>query len=153
MPTIDQIRTAIAAKISAVPDAGKVHSFERFAKSEKDFRAMYEFNGQVRGWNVRRIGRVEKSPAVSLNSVVNKWRISGFMSLSDAEQSELVFDRLIEAMTDAFIADESLGGVVLSTTPEGQETAGLQLEDSGPVMFAGVLCHSARLILYTWHMR
>lgn len=69
------------------------------------------------------------------------------MSLDDETQSELAFDNLIEAARDAFREDETIGGAVETTTVDGQ--AGLQLDDSGPSMFAGVLCHHARLSLAT----
>jgi hypothetical protein len=154
MPTrLDQIRAAIAAKIAAVPDAGKVHEYERFAKGAKDFAALYQHNGQIRGWNIRRLTKAEKSPVIGKYNVINKWRISGFMSLEDATASEIVFDNLVEAVCDAFRTDETLGGVVASTVLESPDVAGIQVEDSGPVMFAGVLCHSARLVLYTWHIQ
>jgi len=134
MPTLAQIRDAIAATMVAVPDIGK-----------------YDHQGQIRGWNIRRLSRSEKSTAVGISHVVNKWRISGFMSLSDADESELAFDGLLEDLCAAFRADETLGGLITGTVLENPNVAGLQIEDSGPVMFAGVLCHSARGILYTWH--
>lgn len=151
MPTLEQIRAAIVSQIESVADIGPVHGFERFAKGEKDFRALYAYNGQVCGWHVRRITRREIAPAVGSSTVVNKWRIRGFMSLEDAASSELVFDGLIEALCDAFRADQTLGGLIFSMTPDGQTVSGLQLDDSGPVMFAGVLCHSGSLTLHTVH--
>jgi hypothetical protein len=153
MPTLMQIRDAIALKIATVPEIGQVHRFERFAKGEKDFRTQYEHNGQVRGWNVRRISRTETSPALGISNIVNKWRISGFMSLEDATGSELVFDDLVEALCQKFRDDETLGDLIAGTVLENPNVAGIQVEDSGPVMFAGVLCHSARLVLYTWHIQ
>lgn len=153
MPILDQIRNAIAAKLASVTDIGKVHAFERFAKGEKDFRTLYEHNGQVRGWNIRRLTKAETSPALGVTSVLNKWRISGFMSLEDSAGSELVFDNLVEAVCDAFRNDETLGGLIAGTVMDNPNVAGIQVEDSGPVMFAGVLCHSARLVLYTWHIQ
>lgn len=151
-PTHTQIRNAIAAVISGVTDIGKVHKFERFSKGEKDFRTQYDYNGQVRGWNVRRISRSETPVAVGVHNVISRWRISGFMSLSDADESELVFDTLLDDLCSAFRADETLGDVVASTVLDNPNVAGLQIEDAGPVMFAGVLCHSARGILHTWHI-
>ena len=152
MPTLTQIRDAIAAKMETVANIGPVHKFERFAKGEKDFALMYKFNGQIRGWNIRRIKRTSNSPALGITNVVNMWRISGFMSMHDADQSELAFDGLLEDLCAAFRADETLGGLIAGTVLENPVVAGLQIEDSGPVMFAGVLCHSARGILYTWHI-
>lgn len=152
MPTLTQIRDAIAAKMATVADIGKVHKYERFAKGEKDFRLLYEHQGQIRGWNIRRLTRAENSQVMGESNVINRWQIRGFMSMSDADASELVFDGLVEGLCAAFRADETLGGLIMSTViPTMGNLAGLQEEDSGPVMFAGVLCHSARLILHTWH--
>lgn len=152
-PTLNQIRDAIAAAMATIPDIGKVQKFERFAKAEKEFKVFYEHQGQIRGWNIRRITRNENSQGLGISNVVNKWRISGFMSMADADASELVFDDLVEAVCAKFRADEMLGGLIAGTWLENPNVAGVQVEDSGPVMFAGVLCHSARLILYTWHIQ
>lgn len=154
MTTLTQIRDAIAAKVATVAAIGQVHKYERFAKGEKDFRLLYEFNGQIRGWNIRRLTRAENSRMMGESDVINRWQIRGFMSMADADASELVFDGLVEDLCAAFRADETLGGLIASTVmPTMNNLAGLQEEDSGPVMFAGVLCHSARLVLYTWHMQ
>ena len=150
--TLAQIRDAIAAKMATVENIGIVHKYERFAKGEKDFRTLYDFNGQILGWNIRRITRVETSQMFGSSEIVNKWRVRGFMSLADALSSELTFDGLVEDLCAAFRADETLGGLINSTViPAQGNIAGLQEEDSGPVMFSGVLCHSASLALYTWH--
>lgn len=151
MPTLDDIRNAIVTTIATVPNIGHVHGFERFAKAEKDFRTLYESGGKILGWNVRRISKTETSGAIGRWSVTNKWLIKGFMGLDDSGNSEPIFDRLIEAIGDAFRIDETLGGVVDSTVLENPNVAGIQVEDAGPVMFAGVLCHSARLALFTRH--
>jgi hypothetical protein len=75
------------------------------------------------------------------------------MSLDDAAASELVFDDLIESIRDAFAADETLGGTVAQcAVPDdgsGNGESGIQLDDTGPAMFAGVLCHVCRLGLNT----
>lgn len=150
-PTLDDIRNAIAGKIAAVPNIGKVYAYERFAKAEKDFRTLYASGGSILGWNVRRASKTETSSAPGRWWVTNKWVIKGFLSLDDAAESELVFDGLVEAIGDTFRDDVTLGGVVDSTVLQNPNVAGIQVEDSGPVMFAGVLCHSARLALHTRH--
>lgn len=153
MSTLAQIRAAIAAKLRAVTDIGQVHDWERYAAQQGDFRGLYttEIGGvkQVRGWHLRRIATSETSPAVGRNVVTHEWEIRGFCALDDARQTETVFDTLIEAVRDAFRLDETLGGVVASTVTE--EIAGAQVEESLPVLFAGVLCHSVRLRLATRH--
>lgn len=149
MPTISQIRDAIAGKIAAVPGSGVVHGFQRYAKREADFRQLYEDAGTIRGWYVRRTGTDESSGALGRTTVVHRWRVQGYRALDDATQSERDFDELVETVRDAFRADETLGGVV-ATTVVGEQ-AGLQVEDSGPVMFAGVLSHGVRCALLTRH--
>lgn len=152
MPALAQIRSAIVLKMNGIANIGQVHDYERFAKREADFKALFEWAGppkQIRGWIVRRITKTERSEALGRVAVTNEWQIRGYMSFDDASASEKTFDDLVEAIADAFRADENLDGVVDSIVVD--EVAAIQLEDSGPVMFAGVLAHSARLRLLTRH--
>lgn len=147
--TLEQIRAAIVAKMETVDDIGRVHGFERYAREQKRFLELYkpELHDEIRGWFVRRVGTVGTSPALTRHSALHRWRISGFMSLDDERQSEVAFDTLIEALRAAFRADETLNGLIGGMS-DGR-VSGLQLDESQPVSFAGVLCHSARLTLYT----
>lgn len=145
--TIDAIRTAIVAQLTGVAGVGTVHRFQRYAHKQSDFKTFYESDGKVLGWFVRRISTAEREDTNTYNKVIHRWRIEGVMSLDDATESEVAFDALIEAVRDAFRNDETLGDVVETTVVDGQ--AGLQLDDSGPAMFAGILCHHARLSLAT----
>lgn len=153
MPTVEQIRTAIADKIAAVADAGRVHAWQRYAPNNTEFRALYvaSIGGaeQLRGWHVRRVATQETSDALGRYVVTHRWEIRGYLGLDDAAQTERTFDTLIEALRDAFRTDETLGSLVASTVVD--EGAGLQLDEHVPVMFAGTLAHMARLTLYTRH--
>ena len=149
MPTIAQIRAAIVAKLAAVPEIGVVHDYERWAKREADFAVLYVSGGQVRGWHVRKLSTRRQSPARGRYIVTHRWQIRGFMALDDAAATEKTFDDLVEAVELAFQADTDLGGVVGITIVDDE--AGIQVVESIPVLFAGVLCHSARLILNTRH--
>lgn len=144
---IQDIRAAIVAKLRTLPDIGVVHDYERFARGEKDFRDLYQTGDRILGWHVRRVATTEKSPVLGRWYTSHDWEIRGFMGLDDAGQSEIVFDGLIEAIREAFRLDETLGIAGLFTVDA--DSAGVQLADSGPVMFGGVLCHSARLTLRT----
>ena len=148
MSQIDQIRDAIAARLALVPNIGRVHTFERYAKDHPAFRPMFVTeSGQMLGWTIRRVRTEERVVDSLTHAVVDRWRIVAVMGLEDAQESELAFDAMIETVRDQFRLDETLGGVVDTTTVD--DLAGLQLEDSGPAMFAGILCHSARLSLST----
>lgn len=144
------VRAAIVARIAAVPDVGVVHDHEPYAADMGALRAMYlvEIGGEpvLRGWFVRRVAR-DREIEGAHRSVVDEWQIRGFMALSEAAGSEHAFDELIEALAAQFDADEDMQPVWLDT--RAGDLAGLQLLESKPVLFAGVLCHMADCRLFT----
>lgn len=152
-PTYEQIVDAIEAVMNTVSGLGKVHDYERYAERTSDFRTLYEFDNagskEVRGWFIRRVTRRERSEYNGRYAVVSTWRIQGYRSFVDAQASEKLFNAQLENLCTAFRNDETLGGVVDSTIVG--EDAGLQVIDSGPALFAGVLCHAANCRLTTRH--
>lgn len=153
MPTLDEIRAAIKAKIESVADAGKVHDYERFADKLNDLKTLYiAGDGKLRGWHVRRFSTRETSAAIGTYVVTHRWQIRALQAIEDGDASEKAFDTRIEALRTAVRDDEGLGRTDLTTVLD-DGTAGIQVDDSGPAMFAGVLCHFARLTLYTRHQQ
>lgn len=151
MTAVAAIRAAIVATLRSVPGIGVVNDHERYAKAVDGLRALYVPSGeqQLRGWWVRRVKLAERDRVLPRSIEYTQWRIQGVMALDDASASELAFDDLIETARAAFRANDTLGGTVSQCAlPDGSE-AGLQLLDAGPVNFAGVLCHGARLSLTT----
>lgn len=151
MPTLATIRAAIKAKMLTVADIGQVHDYERYARRDADFAALFLTGAQIRGWVVRRVSRSESAPFNGREVVRNRWRVSGYMALDDSAATEKTFDDLVEALIAAFKADQELGGIVHTLIDDENDRIGLQLDESTPVLFAGVLCHSARLSLVTMH--
>ncbi len=153
MPEAADIRTAIVSVMERIPGIGMVHSYERYADKQSDFKQFYTLRRDgtdtICGWFIRRLSRAESSDSLGRVVVVMGWRIQGYMGLVDSQESELAFDGLIDALVAAFRADETLGGVVDSTIVGSD--AGLQIEDTGPVMFAGVLCHAVQGRLMSRH--
>lgn len=148
--SVSTIRTALAALISDIPNIGRVHAFERYAVQSAQLVELYvaEIDGeaQLRGWYIRRVKTVEERQGKHAWMDTHTWMVRGFMALSDADQSELVFDGLIEAVRDALRA--YLAGLGAPTLELGEEQ-GPQVAQSGPVMFAGKLCHSVTITLRT----
>ena len=146
------IRTAIAAILSTVPDVGAVHEFERHAKNENELKALYmspDLN-IIRGWFVRREAQQTVGLHHDRDVRVIKWVLMGWSVFDDKTASEVAFDSLIDQIIDTFKADDTLGGTVAQCSePVADGLAGIQVEDQGPVQFAGVLCHAARLTLTT----
>lgn len=146
-------RAAVVAKLRSVDSVGVVHPEEPFARQEAAFRALYGWDDgygtkQLRGWFVRRTNTAERE--LGLGRVMNTftWAVRGFMALDSDRESGQVFDELIEAIRKSFRLDPQLSGTV-DPGPLGDRT-GVQVTDAGPVMFAGVLCHSASLSLQTF---
>jgi hypothetical protein len=156
MTTLATIRAAIAAKIATVANIGVVNDFERYTQQMSDLKTLFVANigGSeiLLGWNIRRVTKRTVFVAIGRHAVYNAWRIRGFMALNDDAASEKTFDDLIEALCDAFLADDTLGAAVFSSINPQNNEAGLQLIDSKPVLFAGVLCHHALLGLTTEHL-
>lgn len=150
--SLSVVRAAIVAAMNTVPEIGVVQPFERYAHDLAKLKQLYfsATHQQLRGWYVRRLTTSENGilPPRYLEAVT--WRIQGFMALDDAASSELVMDELIESLRAVFRADRTLGGTVTKTgrlQPNAER--GLQLVDSGPVLFGGVLCHGARFTILT----
>lgn len=152
MSYLDDIRTALVALVAAVPDAGIVHPYQRYAASLPALKELYvsDIGGgpKLRGWYVSRIAVRESSVAPGCHEVVNDWLIRGYMALEDVTGSEIVFDNLVEAIRDRLRGDDTLG-LFGTTVFENEETSGAQAPEIGPVMFAGVLCHAARIAIST----
>lgn len=142
----EAIRAAIVARLRSVPGIGQVYDYERYAADQAAFRAVYARAGKLLGWHVRRVGRHEQ---VDFNLVDTDWEIRGYMAMDDAAASELAFDALLDAIFDAWRADPTLGDKVFWPKDDGAMVP--DLADSGPAMFAGVLCHACRLRLTTRH--
>ena len=150
-------RAAIVAQLQAIAGIGVVHGYERYAAREGDFRTLYlaDLGGgvqQIRGWNVRRTATKEVSSTLGISLRVVSWSITGYMALDDAGASEIAFDALIEAVCDGFRSHPVLGGAVADLrdlSGDGSETYGIQVTNTEPVLFSGVLCHRAQLALTT----
>lgn len=153
--SVAQIRTAIVTTLSSVMDVGVVHDRERYAVDQARLKQLYWSTrlNQLRGWYVRRLQTSEFGELRQTSVERIRWRLVGLMTFDDAAASELVFDELLERVRDTFRVDDTLGGTVAQCSiPEdggGATESAIQIEDSGPAMFAGVLCHVARLGLNT----
>jgi hypothetical protein len=152
MTTLAAHRAAIVATLRAVANVGHVHDEEPYAREQAAFQSFYAWadgtgKKQLRGWYVVRTATRETTLGVGRVVNVHTWRIRGFMALQPPG-SGVAFDDLVEAMRKPFRDDETLGGVCEPGPTQPQ--TGLQVVDSGPVMFTGVLCHSATLTLQTY---
>jgi hypothetical protein len=148
------IRSAIVTVLATVPDIGRVQPYERYAKDQQKLKEFYfsEDHDSIRGCHVRRLS-VSRTGRIDDEVEHTRWRILLLMAISDAEESEIAFDELIDRIASTFAAEDGLLETVdqcsVPADGGGSADAGIQLDDSGPAMFGGVLCHAARLTLNT----
>lgn len=149
--TTEAVRAAIVATLKTVPGMGAVHDRERYASQQTALQALYvvqtDEGKQLHGWFVRRLGFSAKQWAPRQRLVRTRWQLRGFMALKDETASEIAFDAVIDGVRRAIDVDPTLGGAVFGTSLDDE--IGAQLAASGPVMFAGVLCHAADMTLIT----
>jgi hypothetical protein len=146
-------RAAVFATLAAVPDIGIVYQYERFATAIDRLRAFYysPTHAQLRGWFIRRVQIADVSVVKPRRTVMERFQLRGFMALDDDAGSELLMQALVDAIRDTFRADPTLGGTISkqgALSPGAEQ--GVRLDDFGPVMFGGVLCHGVRLSLTTY---
>ena len=157
--TLTASRAALLALLRAVPAIGVVHACERYASSEQGFKQAYLYthadpaadafgaDPHIRGWYVRRTATAE----VNANGrILNEhtWTVRGYLSFKGAIDSELIFDDTVERMREAVRVYGTLGLPGLLGASVAEER-GMQVASAGPVLFAGVLCHSAILEVKT----
>jgi len=160
MSTLSAHRAAIAAALASVPAIGIVHERERHAQSNGAFLALYVYTPpagstpqepHIRGWWLRRSATAEHSPNLHRHVNVHTWTVHGYLAFRDADATELVLDDLVEQFRAVVRADPTFGGVCQPGPLALDDAAdGVQVLDAGPVVFAGVLCHSVVLQLKTW---
>ncbi|WP_127088329.1 phage tail terminator protein [Aquabacter cavernae] len=139
------VREALVALLEQIPNIGRVHGYERFGKTEKDFLALYATDGMVRGWRVSRPASGRRALLSGRTLVTDRWVVVGMLGLKDEDESEIVACDLADAVIAAERSDPTLGGVVRGVSVDG--ATGMQLVTIEPVMFAGVLCHRVTLTL------
>ena len=149
MSSSAQIRTAILTVLQGVSGIGLVYERQRYSKSSKTLMEFYVQGGVLQGGFISRKGFKKVSPEGHTFTVLTTWEIDLFRAFQESGDSELAFDAVIDSIDEAFIADQTLGGVVAATVTE--EQAGIRLLTSQPAMFAGVLVHYAKLSLITEH--
>lgn len=145
-------RAALYAILQTVPGIGVVHAYERMAADLSKLKQLYfsPAHQQIRGWFIRRVSVRETGILIPAYLEVVEWQIRGFMALDDSASTELVMDDLIEVVRDTLRGNQTLNATVLKLGLLGAKTdRGLQLQDFGPYLFGGVLCHGAKLSLVT----
>ena len=142
----DPVRGKIKEVMEEVPGVGVVNGYERYSKRKHELLKHYQADGRVKGWFIRRARKIIRRDG-SDKTVAIHWQIHGFWSLEDEDGTEEKLAELVDDLIETFATKPDLDGVVTEINDGNQY--GLAQDESGPVMFAGVLCNSVRLSLVT----
>ncbi|MEE9274873.1 MAG: hypothetical protein V3V62_06160 [bacterium] len=153
-----EIAAAIAAEVSSVADAGRVHTHQRWAADLSKYLDLFRWEApggedQIRGWMITREGAREElgsfagsgggfTPA-GLNRRTHTFLLFGIMGFEDAAASELPFQDLIEGVCDRFRGAEALrlrGKVKSLERLQPPQVDLIELRT-----FGSVLCHIAEI--------
>lgn len=136
------IAEKLAARIAAVPNVGKVHSYQRHVNDPEQRHALFKdtANERLSVWMISRSSFGDQQYASTANEINSEYIIRGYMAVDDDRQSEHIFQKLIDAISDVFRPQDDLDGVVELTGP-------IQVSAIGYVDWAGVFVHSAELRL------
>ncbi|MDX1491278.1 MAG: hypothetical protein R3332_08325 [Pseudohongiellaceae bacterium] len=149
MSSSETIRSQMLAVLNSVDGVGNMYAREKYHKTAKELKNFYVTDDVLCGGFIRRKGLSKRTPDTWTFIVKTYWEIELFKGFSEADDSELEFDTLIDSIGTAFVENQTLNNTVDSITTE--EQAGIRLVSSQPAMFAGVLVHYAKLSLITEH--
>jgi hypothetical protein len=132
----------IKAMLSAVDNTGIVHTYQRNINDPVVFKMLcYDTaNERISSWMISRESVSDFQSANSANTRTYPFVLRGYMGVSDAKETELIFQQSINDIADAFTPQGSLRSVVELTRPiQARTIAYLELH--------GVLCHYAELTM------
>lgn len=141
------IRTAIVAKVAALPGIGAAHDRERFINDTARLKALYVSpfpeGDRLQGWYVSWRAMRPVNP----DERHDEWVLGGYRAVDDAQSSETAFAELADGVIQAFRSYDPLGLPGVCTMGDG--LAGPSLRRMDHVMFCGVLCHRVEIELIT----
>ena len=141
------IANQIAARLATVANIGRVHAFQRYLKSREQIDSEFIDSslGRHNGWTISRESFPEHEQSCNLkNTRVSHYVLRGFMSVEDAQATELLFQQVIDDVCDAFRPQDNLSETVELIKPIKGRSIGytwLGKPDSG------IFCHGAELEL------
>lgn len=126
--------------ISAVPNIGKVHDYERWAVDWGKFIELFKDSASSRilGWEICRGGMQSEKLSNIEEARSHGFTVKGYMAVNDAQATEKIFNGLIEAICNAFKGVHTLDGACLDAGPVTAEVIDCRI-------FGSVLCHYAEL--------
>lgn len=131
------IRAQIYAILNGITNIGKVHDYERWAKTWGEFILLFKSipHNQIRGWEIGRKAPITKDKD---GIRTHTYFIRGYMAVDDSAATEKTFSTLLDTVVDTCEDNPKLNGAA-----NGSETPSVDALDVRT--FDGVRCHFAEL--------
>jgi len=136
---LDDIIQSVNTILGGVENVGKVYSYRRWAADEASFKALFVADGKILAWTITRestASRKEDDHREETHTLVMR----GWMGVKDANDTERVFQNLVESICDTFAPLDQLSQ--LDTTWFADA---VQVRKVDYVRYGEYLCHYAEL--------
>lgn len=114
-----QIADLIAAKLATVANVGQVHNFQRNFTDSNQFLAecVDTVNQRVAFWTISRETFTDTQSSNYENTYVATWILRGHMAVKDSNETELIFQQVIDDVREEFRPQSTLSDSVELTRP------------------------------------
>ncbi|PCI62043.1 MAG: hypothetical protein COB35_05010 [Gammaproteobacteria bacterium] len=136
---IAKISAAIVALLNSA-QLGTFYEKERFTKNTRDMAALY--GEEVNGGYIRLSSRKRVNDYDNRHVITLRFQIVYLLVFSDENDSQLTFEDNLELFDDVFMTTDEIEAST-QASHRTDDSTGLTVDDTQPVMFAGVLCHRA----------
>ena len=145
--SVSAIRSRIKTNLEAVTGCGEVHDYDRWASHWNDFLSLFkDDNGLINGWTISLIKMQNAMESFTQMGRAHVFRLQKVYGLNDGDATGKTFEGHLEAVVNAFKADDTLNGACLTCTPPWgpmEGLTGLQIDKIEHRLFGTVLCHYA----------
>ena len=138
MSDYTKITSEIINRLGGVRDIGQVHDYARYAFRPEDLKDIFLDNehGDIRCWYIDRVSVTDTQSSNTTNTVVHRFKLTGFLSVQDTKRSGVEFQEIIDRIRDAFTPQTNLS----DTRPDAdvcELTRPIQFENIGFAILKG----------------
>jgi len=134
------VRAQIKSTLEGVSGIGRVHDYYRHSRSVAKFLELMRSDNTVNGCMIRRKKTATIRDTMPTLKRTHHFWISFIYEMDDANESEITFQALLEAVFTAFKSDETIGGTCINSDP-------FQIEDVDELEIGETLYHVADCLL------
>lgn len=149
--TLKQVKARIQTVVQAADTNAKVYTFRRNLTAESDLPQFTGSDGRLHFWHIFRENVLLSDQVINQNFVQqdDTLVIEGFMALKDVDDSEEIFDAIVDAVLQGVNADRRAapGGTKLNGLVSTASTPKMRKMDFVQYGQVQTLCHHAEIVM------